>query len=549
MMRVACGFSLLLQAVFGVGQMQMAEMPDHSDSRPVVLVEGLGNAHHGIRTSSLEAQRYFDQGMDYIYAFNHDEARRSFERAAQLDPKAAMPWWGVALAVGPNYNDIDIGHARAKQAVEAIGRAKQLAVSGPSVERDYVDALATRYSADLQMMGKEYAAAVKGLMAKYPDDLDAATLYAESLMDLRPWQLWSADGRPSEGTEEIVATLKSVLARDPEHVGANHFLIHAVEASGDPSVGLASAKRLETLAPAAGHLVHMPAHIYQRVGDFNGSAVANERAMVADDAYVKSQHIEGVANMYNMMYLTHNIHFLAAACMMEGRSACAVEAADRLVKHVSPMLASMKETEWYLPTQPWVLVRFQRWEEILKAPAVPKEMPVLGAMWHYARGSAFAGLGRVKEASVEREALASGATNFPEKLSMDFLNPAKLIMGMALTALDARIAEAKGDRAGAIVLWKKAVASWDTLAYNEPADWYYPVRESLGGALLRDGRPVEAGTVFRRDLELNPRSGRSLFGLWQSLVAQKKDADAGWVKKQFDDAWGRADVKLTVGSL
>jgi tetratricopeptide (TPR) repeat protein len=548
-MRLICRSSLLLQAALCVGSMQMPDMAGHSDPRPVVLVEGLGNAHHVIRTTSPEAQRYFDQGMDYLYAFNHDEARRSFERAAQLDPKAPMPWWGVTLAVGPNYNDIDIGHARAKQAVEAIGKAKQLAAGGPTVEKDYVDALATRYSADLQTMGKVYAAALRELAARYPDDLDAATLHAESLMDLRPWQLWSADGKPNEGTEEIVATLKSVLARDPEHVGANHFLIHAVEASNDPSDGLPSAKRLETLAPAAGHLVHMPAHIYQRVGDFNGAAVANERAMAADDAYVKSQHIEGVANMYNMMYLTHNIHFLAAACMMEGRSACAVETADRLVKHVSPMLVSMQEAEWYLPTQPWVLVRFQRWDEILKAPAVPKEMPVLGAMWHYARASAFAGLGRVEEASVEREALASGSANLPEKLSMDFLNPAKLIMGMALTALDARIAEAKGDRAGAVVLWKKAVADWDTLAYNEPSDWYYPVRESLGGALLRDGKPVEAEAVFRRDLGLNPRSGRSLFGLWQSLVAQKRDADAVWVKKQFEDAWGRADVKLAVESL
>jgi tetratricopeptide (TPR) repeat protein len=529
--------------------MQMADMPGAPDSRPVVLVEGLGNAHHGIRTSSPEAQRYFDQGLDYLYAFNHDEARRSFERAGELDPKAAMPLWGVALAVGPNYNDIDIGHARAKQAVEAIGRAKQLAAGGPAVEKGYVDALAARYSADLQTMGKEYSAAMRGLVAQYPDDLDAATLYAESLMDLHPWQLWGADGRPNEGTQEIVATLKSVLAREPNHVGANHFLIHAVEASGDPAVGLASAKRLETLAPAAGHLVHMPAHIYQRVGDFNGSAVANERAMAADAAYVKSQRLEGVANMYDLMYLTHNIHFLAAACMMEGRSACAVDAADKLVRHAEPEVAANKLVEWYLPTQPWVLVRFERWDEILKAPAAPKEMLVFGAMWHYARGSAYAGLGRVKEAGVEREALASAVQTMPADTPPDFNNSAKGVLELALTVLDARLLEASGERERAIALWRKAVAAGDTLAYNEPADWYYPVRESLGGALLRDGKAVEAEGVFRRDLELNPRSGRSLFGLWQSLAAQKRDADAAGVKRQFDTAWGRADVKLQVGSL
>jgi tetratricopeptide (TPR) repeat protein len=543
---VFAGVSLMVGAALCGAQMPMGDMADH---RPVTLVAGLGNSHHAIRTSSPEAQQYFDQGMDYLFAFNHDEARRSFARAAELDPKAAMSWWGVALAVGPNYNDIDIGHARTKQAVDAIARARALAVGGPTVETDYVDALAHRYSADLQTTGKEYALAMKGVVGKYPDDLDAATLYAESLMDLHPWQLWSADGRPTERTEEIVATLKGVLARDPNHVGANHFLIHAVEASGDPSIGLASAKRLETLAPGAGHLVHMPAHIYQRVGDFDASAESNERAMVADAAYVKSEHLEGVANMYDFMYLTHNIHFLAAACMMEGRSECAVEAADRLVKHVSPEVATNRLVEWYLPTQPWVLVRFGKWEEILKAPAPPKEMAVLGAMWHYARGSAYAGLGRLKEAEVEREALASAISALPTDTPADFNNPVKTVMGLALTVLDARVAEASGEREKAIALWKKSVAEWDTLAYNEPADWYYPVRESLGGALIRAGKASEAEVVFRRDLEINPRSGRSLFGLWQSLVAQKRDADAAWVKKQFDAAWARADVKLEVGSL
>lgn len=537
---------VVLGPVLIVAQMQM---PMTKDNRPVMLVEGMGNSHHAIRTTSPEAQKFFDQGMDYIFAFNHDEARRSFSKAAELDPKAAMPLWGVALAVGPNYNDIDIGHERGKMAADALVKAKELAAGGPAVEIAYVDALSARYSPAFEVRGKEYSEAMKVLVAKYPDDLDAATLYAEALMDLHPWQLWSADGKPTEGTEEIVATLKGVLARDPNHVGANHLLIHAVEASGDPSAGLASAKRLETLTPAAGHLVHMPAHIYQRVGDFDGSAEANEKAIAADQAYTHSQHLEGVPNMYDLMYYTHNIHFLAAACMMEGRSVCAVDAADKLVKHVEPSVSANKMVEWFLPTQPWVLVRFERWDEILKAPAPPKDLVALGAMWHYARGSAYVGLGRLKEASEERAALAKTIDTLPADFAADFNNSAKAVMGLALTVLDARIAEAKGDRAAAIAEWKKGVAVWDTLAYNEPADWYYPVRESLGGALLRDGKPVEAEAVFRRDLEINPRSGRSLYGLWQSLVAQKKDADAAWVKKQFDEAWARADVKLTMGSL
>ncbi len=537
---------VVLGADLGLAQMQMPMAEDH---RPVVLVEGIGNSHHAIRTTSPEAQKYFDQGMDYIFAFNHDEARRSFAKAAELDPKAAMPWWGVALAVGPNYNDIDIGHERAKMAADALTKAKELAAGGPSVEIAYVDALAARYSPAFEVKGKEYSEAMKALVAKYPDDLDAATLYAEALMDLHPWQLWSLDGKPTEGTEEIVATLKGVLARDPNHVGANHFLIHAVEASGDPSEGLASAKRLETLAPAAGHLVHMPAHIYERVGDFDASAVANEKAIAADQAYTHSQHLEGVPNMYDMMYYTHNIHFLAAACMMEGRSECAVDAADKLVKHIEPSVQVNKMVEWFLPTQPWVLVRFERWEDILKAPPPPKDLVALSAMWTFARGSAYTGLGRLKEAAEERDALAKTIDTLPTDFVPDFNNSAKTVMGLALTVLDARMAEAMGDRAGAIAEWKKAVAVWDTLAYNEPADWYYPVRESLGGALLRDGKPAEAEAVFRRDLEINPRSGRSLYGLWQSLVAQKKDADAAWVKMQFDAAWAKADVKLAVGDL
>jgi tetratricopeptide (TPR) repeat protein len=521
-----------------------------ADARPVTLVQGLGNSHHVIRTASAEAQRYFDQGMDYLFAFNHDEARRSFQKAADLDPRAAMPLWGVALAVGPNYNDIDIGHAREQQAFEAVSKAKALAAGGPDIERDYIDALATRYAQetnhDLKVQGERYAKAMGSLVAKHPDDLDAATLYAESLMDLHPWQLWTADGKPVEGTAEIVSTLQSVLLRDPDHVGANHFLIHAVEASSDPSVALPSAERLRALAPAAGHLVHMPAHIYQRVGDFDDSAIANQRAIVADDAYVQAEHLSGVANMYDTMYLTHNIHFLAAACMMEGRADCAIDASNRLVNHVEPSVAGNKLVEWYLPTQPWVLTRFERWDDILKAPAPPKEMAVLGAMWHYARGAAYTALHQPEQAAAERKALADFMQALPADAIPDFNNSAKSAFELALTALDARIAEAAGDRGKAIVLWQKAVALLDTFAYNEPADWYYPVRESLGGALLREHQGAAAEGVFRRDLQLNPNSGRSLYGLWQSLLMQHRDADAALVKAQFDAAWSHATIGLHI---
>jgi tetratricopeptide (TPR) repeat protein len=523
------------------------------DTRPVPLVAGLGNANHIIRTSSPEAQQYFNQGMNYLFAFNHEEAARSFERAAQIDPQAAMPLWGVALAVGPNYNDIDIGHAREQRAFVAITKAKHLAAGGPTIEADYIEALATRYAQnanhDLHVLGLRYSKAMQSLVSKHPDDLDAATLYAESMMDLHPWQLWTSDGQPVEGTREIVSTLQSVLLRDPNHVGANHFLIHAVEASSDPSLALPSAKRLETLAPAAGHLVHMPAHIYQRVGDFNDSATANVRAVEADRAYFRSQHIEDIANMYDGMYYTHNMHFLASACSMSGDARCTEDAAAQLVAHVVPEVPQNRLMEWFLPTQPWMLVRFGEWKTILESPAPPNGLPILSAMWHYARGAAYTATNNPQQAATERKSLAEAMQTLPADTPPDFNNPAKSALELALTALDARISEARGDRAHAIILWKRAVVLLDGFAYNEPADWYYPVRESLGAALLRSDQPVEAEAVFRRDLELNPGNGRSLFGLWQSLLLQHREADAALVKTQFDAAWSHASVELHINDL
>ena len=538
-----------------LAQAQMSMPMDTPDTRPVPLTTGLGNSHHIIHTTNPEAQKFFDQGMDYLFAFNHDEARRSFQKAANLDPKAAMPLWGVALAVGPNYNDIDIGHAREQQAVTAITKAKQLATNGPAIESDYIEALATRYAEasnhDLKVQGERYSKAMATLVQQHPDDLDAATLYAESLMDLHPWQLWTPEGKPAPNTqiETIVATLQSVLLRDPSHVGANHFLIHAVEASADPSLALPSAERLKTLAPAAGHLVHMPAHIYQRVGDFNSSAIANQHAIVADDAYIQSQHLTGIVNMYDTMYLVHNIHFLASSCMMEGNAACATQAAERLVNHVTPGVPQFRPSEWYLPTQIWVMVRFSRWNEILAHPMPPKDMPYLTAMYHYARGAAYTATQKPTQAATERKALADAIQSLPADAIPDFNNSAKSVFELALTALDARISEANGDLPKAITLWQQTVTTLDTYAYNEPADWYYPTRESLGGALLRNHQPTEAETVFRRDLEQNPNNGRSLYGLWQSLLQQNKTSDAALVQTQFEAAWKHADITLTISAL
>ena len=547
---------LVATAVFSVASSLQAQMqrPDHDvDHRPVVLMQGLGDVHHTIHTTNPEAQKFFDQGMAFIYAFNHDEARRSFQHAAELDPAAPMPLWGVALAVGPNYNDIDIGNVRENAAAAAITKAKTLAATGSAVERDYVDALAQRFSADASAdrptLLKQYARAMKQLVTKYPDDLDAATLYAEAMMDIHPWQLWAADGSPTEGTLEIVMTLESVLKRDPNHLGANHFYIHAVEASPDPEVALASAKRMETMAPAAGHLVHMPAHIYQRVGEFKDAADANERAVQADRTYFSRYGLNGVVNMYDMMYYSHNMHFMASSCSMEGNFACARDASTQLAEHVLSEVPQAAMLEWFLPMQPWMLVRFQRWDDVLKTPLPDAKLKASTAIWHYARGLAYTGEHDLQQAAAEREHLSESIRTLPSDISPAFLNPAATVLNLALTVLNARIAEAKSDHTKAIELWRSAVKQQDALFYNEPPDWYYPIRESLGGALLRDGQATEAETIFRDDLKQNPRSGRSLFGLYQSLKAQHRDADAAWVETQFKAAWKDADSQITVNDL
>lgn len=533
--------------LFAQMSMQMSHEEDH---RPVSLVQGLGNSDHTIRTASPEAQKYFNQGLDYIWAFNHDEARRSFQKATELDPTAAMPLWGVALAVGPNYNDIDIGHVRAQQAMDALAKAQPLAKT--DAERDYIAALSTRYTGkgdNIVVHGTEYAEAMKALAAKFPNDLDASTLYAESLMDLNPWKLWNPDGSAAPHTEEIVSTLQGVLKHNPRHVGANHLLIHATEASPHPEIALASAKFLEDAAPSAGHLVHMPAHTYQRTGNFDGSAQANERAVAADQAYFKSQHLETVTNMYYNMYYVHNIHFLAASCAMEGNNACTQKAAKELVAQVLPATKEHPETEWFTPTQPWMLTRFQQWKTILASPMPDPRLKNLTAFWHYARGSAFAAQHHIDEAHKERSALAQYIETLPVDAIADFMNPAKSALQLALDVLDARILEAQGKLPEAIKTWKKAVALNDTFLYNEPADWYYPVRESLGGALLRSHQPAEAEAVFAQDLKINPGNGRSLYGLWQAQLAQKKSSEASSSEAKFKEAWKHADTKLSVSTL
>ena len=521
---------------------------EHQPSKPTELLEGLGNHVHPIATDSALAQKFFDQGLALIFGFNHDEAARLFARASELEPKSPMPHWGIALALGPNYN-LPPMPEREEKAWRAIAKAKELATNAPENERAYVEALVTRYSKDPHEDRHKLAVAYKDAMKEvkecYPDDLDAATLYAEALMNLRPWQLWTADGLPAEGTLEIVEVLENVLRRDPNHPGANHYYIHAVEASKTPERALPSAMRLGSIMPGAGHIVHMPSHIFLRLGDFQSSATVNETASEVDRKYIERSGAKGV---YPLMYYSHNLHFVSYARMMQGRYDDALDYARRLKRNVDgsidemPMIAPYGTFEWL------ILSRFAKWEELL-AQSRPKEKNgFLNAMYHYSRGLAFAGLGRTNEAKVERGEMEGVSGEISEKERL-MINSARSVLAIGLADLDARIARAEGDTGTEIVHWRRAVDLQDKLSYMEPPEWHYPVREALGGALLRQGKPSEAEAVFRKDLEINPRNGRSLFGLLEALKVQKKSVSADWVKKEFTEAWKYSPASLTIEDL
>jgi tetratricopeptide (TPR) repeat protein len=524
--------------------MQMKMSPAE---KPVTLMAGLGSLHHPVSTSQPEAQRFFDQGLSLVFAFNHDEAVRSFRQAAELDPQIAMAWWGVALALGPNINQ-DVDLVREQAAADAAQKARALAQDKPDIERAYVEALSKRYSvdpkADLRKLSVDYKNAMGELSKKYPDDLDAAVLYAESAMDLRPWQLWSADGKPAEGTEEIIAVLESVLRRNPNHPGAIHYYIHTVEASTNPDRALAYAPKLPQLMPMAGHLVHMPAHIYERVGDYQAAARSNAEAAAADEAYFKATGAQGFYSMYD----AHNLDFLAIAHSMQGRYRDALDASTKLVDFTRPMVKDMPMFEPILAKSILMWERFNHWDEIMKQPQPQASWSSTLAIWHWARGMAFARRGDFGNAQSEQKAFLDTAKSVPAG-SMSSLNPTSKILSIADDALRARIAEAKHDNKSALEFFNKGVSDEDALAYDEPPQWFHPVRESLGGFLLRRGKYAEAEKVFRADLERNRHSGRSLFGLMESLKGQKKTADAAISQREFETAWKNADTKLSIADL
>jgi len=515
------------------------------------LLGNLGSYHRAIKTTSPEAQQFFDEGLTLLYGFNHDESFKSFERAAVLDPASPMPHWGMSLALGTNINDIAPAE-RLKQGYAHLAEAEKRKAAGSDVEQGLIAALGKRYvdkpegsspeqfSAAQAAREQAYSNAMGELAKRFPEDNDVATLWAESRMNLRPWRLYAKDGMPEPGTAAIVSTLEGVMKRDPQHPGANHYYIHAVEASKTPGRATASAGRLETLVPGAGHLVHMPAHTYIRTGEYAKSAKSNADAAAVDEKYFKAT---GATGLYPTMYYGHNLQFESAAAMYAGNLAQAQAAAQRTVKFADPIADQMVMIEPFAAQDLAVAVRFGMWGLVLehRPPAATRAMQT--SLYHFARGAAMVGMGKPADAEAELAALTKAAAAIPKDGMVGPANAAVDVIAVAIADLTARVAEAKGDTAAAIAGFTKAVAAEDRLGYNEPPDWLIPERERLGAALLKAGRHADAERVFRADLAKNVGNPRSLYGLWRSLEGQKKAA-AAETKAAFDKAWAGADVVL-----
>jgi tetratricopeptide (TPR) repeat protein len=524
----------------------------HHHSAPaklrVEMYTGLGGVHHPVSTQNAQAQKYFDQGLALLYGFNHEEAAKAFSAAAKLDPNLAIAHWGVALVNGQNYNAPEFPELL-KIAKAELTTAQSISSKASPGEQALIGALAKRYDdslGDAKSRERAYSEAMGEVSAKFPDDLDVATLYAESLMNLTPWQLWTKDGQPGPNTEKVIAILESVLRRNPQHIGANHYYIHAVEASPNPARGIASANRLRDLKLSAGHLVHMPGHIYLRTGDYPAAAAVNVAAANADMTYIQREKIK--PGIYSMMYYSHNLHFLALADSMAGRYASSRAAADKLSAHVGPAVKGMPMVESFLPVKTYVLVRFGKWSDMLAMPEPDKSLRLHHAMWHWGRGMAYVATGNTPAAEKEESALDEARTSAPADAMVD-KNSLATVLSVASHMLAARIAGAKGNLAEAEKHYDEAAQLHDNFNYIEPPEWPFPVRESHGAMLLRAGRAADAEKVFRADLERFPRNGRSLFGLVESLKAQGNNEAARLVEMEFKDAWKQADTKLSVNEL
>lgn len=514
------------------------------------LFQGMGDHHFEITTSSPRAQEYFDQGLIWAYAFNHDEAIRSFTKAGEIDPDCAMAFWGVALCNGPHINNPIVTADRAKAAWTALQKAVALADKVSPIERDLIGALKHRYAdpqpADRAPLDQAYADAMGRVWDKYPTDADVGTLYAEALMDLHPWDLWTQSKEPKPGTNEIVALLEHVLELDPNIPGANHLYIHAVEASAHPERANAAADRLREMIPASGHLTHMPSHIDVLTGRWDKAARQNEMAIDIDRTYRNLSPDQG----FYRLYMAHNHHMLAFASMMEGRSDEALAAARDVVNGV-PADYLEKESalmDPYMGAAYDVLKRFGRWDEILDEAAPPGCLPITTAMWRFHRGLAYAAKDQIALAEQEQAAFREAVNDVPEDALMA-INPAHKILDIADLMLEGEIALAREDYQASVGYLRKAVEVEDGLLYMEPPEWVQPVRHTLAAVLVEDGNYAEAEQVYREDLKKWPGNGWSLYGLARCLEMQDKSAEAARVRGQFKKAWARADTEIWTSCL
>jgi tetratricopeptide (TPR) repeat protein len=527
--------------VFIFAVIGLAQRAEQARRMPVadVFQDDFYSHYHPVSTKSTEAQRLFEHGLVLIYALDNDGAWKSFHRAAALDPNMAMAYWGIAYSMGSTHY-MPGNPVRERDAYEALQKALTLSAHGPEVERAYITALGKRYcncpNPNRQQEAVEFTNAMRDLAQSYPDDLDAATLYALTIMNLSPGGLWNADGTPWEGTPEILSVLESVLKRDPRHIGAIHFYIHAVEASPSPERALAYANVLPSLAPPIGHLVHMPAHIYIRTGDYIAAEDVCLKAAQVDENHIRDSL---KPDMFTTMSYLHDLYFLVIAASMDGHYSIAKRAANRLVAWLGPHVKEIPQLQAYLTAPTAVLVRFHRWDDILRLPPPNVSLKIASTMWHFARGMAFAATEKLAEADAEHQAVTDslGGTAPDEIFAMPPYNKASDILKIASDVLAAKLAMARNERSQAISQLRDAVAVQDSLKYGEPPTWFYPVRESLGAALFLDGQTSEAEQVFREDLQRNPRNPRSLFGLREVLRASGRSYDGGFVQAELEVAW------------
>jgi len=547
----AIGVALVALAGYWLYDRNKAEAPP-PDLAPVgaTLLEGLGDYSMPVTSGGPDVQRWFDQGLALTYGFNHDAAERSFLKAAELDPHCAMCWWGAALVLGPHVNAA-MDPANNAKAWDRLQRAQAAADRATDKERAFIKALSARYAAappeDRRPLDEAYSVAMREFTAKYPDDLDATTLYAESMMDLQPWDYWDGNGQPKGHTAEVVAQLESVMERDPGHAGALHLYVHAVEASPNPEKGVAAADTLRALLPGSGHLVHMPAHIYARVGRWHDAVTANQLAIAADDTYLAI--CKPGPGVYPLGYVPHNHHFLWFAATMEGASQIATSAARTTGEKTSD--PDLMRTPGFEAMQNFALtplfadVRFGNWDKVVAMPKPADDLPYMQAMWNYAQGMAAVRQGRMEDAKRFHAALVSATTN-PDIEKMMTWGRYSLIGGVRIAErfVAAGLAGAVKDYDAAIAALQTAITIEDTLPYDEPPGWHWPARQALGTVLLESSQPAKAEQAFREELARNPENGWSLHGLAQALNAQGRKGEAQQVSDRFARAWANADIKL-----